>query len=94
MNFKEPHYGRVKSWSPLKGYGFITPTDGSVFVDEHGKKKDIFVHFSCILGNGVKNLYSGQEVKFACIPSNKTSGVVAYYVEPLQAWYDQYSKKE
>jgi len=47
--------GTVKWFSEQKGYGFITPEDGS---------KDLFVHFSSIEGEGFKNLSDGQSVEF------------------------------
>ncbi len=46
--------GKVKWFSPEKGYGFITREDGP----------DVFVHFSAIEGAGYRNLEEGQEVEF------------------------------
>jgi CspA family cold shock protein len=47
--------GVVKWFNEAKGFGFITPTDGS---------KDLFAHFSEIVGNGFKTLTEGQQVTF------------------------------
>ena len=47
--------GTVKWFNESKGFGFITPSDGS---------KDVFVHFSAIQGAGFKTLLEGQEVSF------------------------------
>jgi len=47
--------GTVKWFSESKGYGFITPEDGS---------KDVFVHHSAIEGDGFKTLAEGQKVTF------------------------------
>ncbi|WP_406677578.1 cold shock domain-containing protein [Moorella sp. ACPs] len=46
--------GKVKWFSPEKGYGFIEKEDG----------KDVFVHFSAIQGEGFKTLTEGQAVEF------------------------------
>lgn len=46
---------QVKWFNESKGFGFITPADGS---------KDVFVHFSAIQGNGFKTLAEGQNVEF------------------------------
>ncbi|MDY0890310.1 transcription antiterminator/RNA stability regulator CspE [Kosakonia sp. CFBP8986] len=48
--------GLVKWFNSEKGFGFITPTDGS---------KDVFVHFSAILGSDYKTLDEGQKVEFS-----------------------------
>ncbi len=48
--------GTVKWFNESKGYGFITPEDGS---------KDVFVHHSAITGTGFKTLAEGQRVTFS-----------------------------
>src|SRR6476646_2744171 len=47
--------GTVKWFNDSKGFGFITPEDGS---------KDLFVHHSAIQGGGFKTLAEGERVEF------------------------------
>ena len=47
--------GTVKWFDEGKGFGFITPADGS---------KDVFVHFSAIQSDSFKTLAEGQQVSF------------------------------
>ena len=47
--------GTVKWFNETKGFGFITPADGS---------KDVFVHFRSIVSDGFKSLAEGQQVEF------------------------------
>jgi CspA family cold shock protein len=54
--------GAVKWFSNEKGYGFITPEDGS---------KDVFVHFSGIEGDGYKTLNEGQRVEYTVTQGQK-----------------------
>ena len=54
--------GKVKWFNDQKGYGFITPDDGS---------KDLFVHHSSVEGEGFKTLSEGQEVEFEMTQSDK-----------------------
>ncbi len=46
--------GTVKWFDEKKGYGFITEDGG----------KDVFVHYSAIVGNGFRKLAEGEKVTF------------------------------
>ena len=54
--------GKVKWFNDQKGFGFITPDDGSA---------DLFAHFQEIQGDGFKSLAEGQEVEFEASSSDK-----------------------
>jgi CspA family cold shock protein len=47
--------GTVKWFNDSKGFGFITPSDGSA---------DVFVHHKSIQGSGFKSLAEGQQVTY------------------------------
>ncbi|GAA2143587.1 transcription antiterminator/RNA stability regulator CspE [Kitasatospora kazusensis] len=65
--------GTVKWFNDAKGFGFITPDDGS---------KDVFVHFSAIQGNGFKTLAEGAAVTFE-IDSSGAKGPAAVNVTAI-----------
>lgn len=63
--------GTVKWFNDQKGFGFITPQDGS---------KDLFVHHSGIKADGFKSLAEGASVEFDVVQGQKgpaAEGVVA-----------------
>ena len=52
----------MKWFNNDKGFGFITPEDGS---------KDLFVHHSAIQGGGYKTLDEGESVEFDVVQGQK-----------------------
>ncbi|ATG17666.1 TPA: transcription antiterminator/RNA stability regulator CspE [Providencia alcalifaciens] len=64
--------GLVKWFNESKGFGFISPADGS---------KDVFVHFSAIQSDSFKTLNEGQKVSFSV--ENGAKGPAAVNVVAL-----------
>jgi CspA family cold shock protein len=64
--------GTVKWFNADKGFGFITPDEGS---------KDLFVHQTDIDSSGFRSLDEGQKVEFGSEPGTK--GPKAVKVKPL-----------
>jgi CspA family cold shock protein len=54
--------GTVKWFSTDKGFGFITPDDGS---------KDLFVHQNAIIGDGYATITEGSKVTYDAESSEK-----------------------
>jgi len=63
--------GTVKWFNDAKGFGFITPDDGS---------KDCFVHHSAIQTEGFRTLAEGSRVEFDVVEGQK--GPAAENVSP------------
>lgn len=54
--------GTVKWFNDAKGYGFITPENGS---------KDCFVHHTSIKADGFRSLAEGERVEFDVVEGPK-----------------------
>ncbi|MDH2999080.1 cold-shock protein [Pasteurellaceae bacterium LFhippo2] len=55
--------GTVKWFNPVKGFGFIQPSQGS---------EDVFVHFSSIISEkSYRNLKDGDSVEFELLQSDR-----------------------
>jgi len=55
------HQGRVKWFDPKKGFGFIVGPES----------RDVFVHYSQILGDGFRSLKDGELVDYHLVESDK-----------------------
>jgi cold shock protein len=64
--------GIVKWFNAEKGFGFITPDDGS---------KDVFAHFSQISASGYRSLEENQRVEFDVAQGQK--GPQAENIRPV-----------
>lgn len=64
--------GTVKWFNATKGFGFITPEDGT---------PDVFVHHTDIAAEGYRELTEGQRVEFSVEAGTK--GPKASNVQPL-----------
>jgi CspA family cold shock protein len=64
--------GTVKWFNDTKGFGFVTPADGSA---------DVFVHHTSIQSEGYRSLAEGTEVEFEVVEGEK--GPKATNVRPI-----------
>ncbi len=72
MPDEKRYQGKVRWFSPTKGYGFIEWPEGP---------KDVFVHYSAVQMAGFKSLEEGQPVEFTV--ENGTKGPQAVNVVPV-----------
>ena len=59
--------GTVKFFNTTRGFGFITPEDGT---------KDVFVHISAVEQAGMGSLEEGQKVSFDIQPDDRGSKAI------------------
>lgn len=64
--------GTVKWFNAEKGFGFITPDDGSA---------DVFAHYSAIQSGGYRSLDEAQKVEYEAVQGPK--GLQAENIRPL-----------
>jgi CspA family cold shock protein len=56
-----PAQGKVKWFNNAKGFGFL----------EREGERDVFVHYSAIVGDGFRSLNPGDSVTFEIVESSK-----------------------
>jgi CspA family cold shock protein len=63
--------GVVKWFSPIKGYGFVSPDDGG---------KDVFLHITILRNAGLNGLMPGQSVRMKVVTARKGPEAVSVEV--------------
>lgn len=66
-------YGTVKWFNDAKGFGFISPEDGTA---------DVFAHYSAIQAKGFRSLQEGQRVQYDVTQGPK--GAQASNIAPVE----------
>jgi CspA family cold shock protein len=64
--------GTLKFYNSAKGFGFITPDDGS---------KDVFVHATALERAGIRSLNEGDKITFVLEDDRKGRGKQAGQIE-------------
>jgi CspA family cold shock protein len=64
--------GTVKFFNTTKGYGFVSPEDGS---------KDVFVHVSALESAGIHGLNEGDKITFVLEDDQRGRGKQAAQIE-------------
>lgn len=64
--------GTVKFFNTSKGYGFVSPEDGS---------KDVFVHVTALESAGIHGLNEGDKITFVLEDDRKGKGKQAAQIE-------------
>ena len=66
--------GTVKFFNQAKGYGFISPDDGS---------KDVFVHITAVQQAGIPQIDEGTKLSFEVQPDERGRGPQAVELQLL-----------
>jgi cold shock protein len=64
--------GTLKFYNAAKGFGFVTPEDGS---------KDVFVHATALERAGIRSLNEGDKITFVLEDDRKGRGKQAGQIE-------------
>ncbi len=64
--------GTVKFFNTSKGYGFVSPEDGS---------KDVFIHVSALESAGIHGLNEGDKITFVLEDDRKGKGKQVAQIE-------------
>ena len=71
---KEGVTGVIKFFNQERGFGFITPDDGS---------PDVFVHISSIERSGIEQVEDGMKLTFDLAADNRGKGPKAVNLKPM-----------
>ncbi len=66
--------GTVKFFDQSRGFGFITPEDGS---------KDVFVHISALQNAGIQSIDEGDKIRFVPVDDPRGRGKTAADIQTV-----------